>query len=241
MEYFVIVSHQRGGSHMLMSLLNSHPKVHCNTDFYSNDIYAHNKEWVYRVGFKTSRPYFHSGEGHFPEGKKPEVVGFLMKIKTGLHKELHKKKIKIILVHRENYLALLLSKKISLLVGCYGGRDGSPLKEAYGAREKMDPLEISIEDAEAWFKKYSTEISEVRTCLLGTDWIEVSYESLLTDVQTIMAQIHRHLGVPQDIATHTPGRGEEKLDKRLLSKAIANYNELKQHFAGTEYEWFFVG
>ena len=79
MRHFVIVSQQRAGSHFLMNLLNSHPLVHCNSDLATADVEKHGEDWAYEEGLRLPPRY--PGRAPLPAGKRPEVVGFLIKIK----------------------------------------------------------------------------------------------------------------------------------------------------------------
>ena len=70
MSRFIVLSQQRSGSHMLMSLLNSHSDIHCNSDSKTVDVKKNGKEWTYEVGFNSNS----------------KVNGFLLKIKNDLYK-----------------------------------------------------------------------------------------------------------------------------------------------------------
>src|SRR5437016_13148815 len=83
---FVILSQQRVGSHMLLNLLNSHPQILCNSDIATADIVKNGESWTFRTGFSV--PPTNPERVYFPEAKRPDMVGFLLKTKGNLHQNL---------------------------------------------------------------------------------------------------------------------------------------------------------
>ncbi|MFC1574686.1 sulfotransferase [Gemmatimonadota bacterium] len=240
MRKFVVVSQQRAGSHMMMNMLSSHPSVHCNSDLLTKEVRAHGAEWAFAEGFRLPPRY--PERSPLPKTKQPESVGFLIKIKQDLHQQIHElKDLKVILLHRKNRLATLLSKKVSYQLGTYADpKRRVSLEEAALRRAKMPPLRIETEEAESFFEEWSAKTEEVIRCLEGTDWLQVIYEEVRRDPEKTMRVVYRHLGVPFHPIQSRPGWGAEKLDPRPIREAIENYEELKEKFLGSRWEEFFI-
>jgi len=220
MTNFVILSQQRSGSHMLMNLLNSHPNVNCNSDSQTYDINKNGEEWAYDSGFE------------FDSSKNIIANGFLLKIKTGLHETISLRSgLKIIYLVRRNKLEILLSKKMAKRYGCYEKKaDGIYLSNASEARSLTEPIHISIDDLNNFEDEWATKHKEVRRSLIGTDSIKIFYNELCNNKQNETGRIFDFLGLPSVSVEFQSGRGETKLDKRLVEDSISNYLELKNHF-----------
>ena len=218
MTCFIVLSQQRSGSHMLMSLLNSHPDVHCSSDSQTIDIQNNGKQWAYDVGFKSDS----------------KVKGFLLKLKTNLHSKVTSdENIKIIYLKRENFLHILLSKKMAKLFGCYEKKDaGVSLKDASTFRRKAQPIVIQKEEAEGFFAIWNKRHKEAKDYMdtAGLEYIEVKYCDLCSDTEKVMKKIYRFLNVDNVKPHLVSGRGSEKLDPRKPFDAISNYYELKKYF-----------
>ncbi|HUW81209.1 MAG TPA: hypothetical protein VMZ31_00265 [Phycisphaerae bacterium] len=225
---------------MLMNMLSSHPSIHCNSDLLTKDVRERGEEWAYAEGFRLPPKY--PERSPLPQGKRPERVGFLIKMKQDLHQTIRKRSgLKVLLLHRRNRLATLLSRNVSHRLGPYVEIDmGACLDEAIRSRGELPALHIDSGEAEAFFEEWSAKTDEVICCLAGTDWLHVFYEDLCRDPQTGMRPVYEHLGVPFHLVQSTPGWGAKKLDPRRLCEAIENYEELKAYFAGTRWEGFFA-
>ena len=218
MTRFIILSQQRSGSHMLMSLLNSHPDIHCNSDSQTIDIQKNGKQWAYNVGFESDS----------------KVKGFLLKIKTNLHNKITSdENIKIIYLKRENFLHVFLSKKMAKLFGCYEKKDaGVSLKNARISRGKARPIAIDAEEAKRFFSLWEKRHKEVERHMDagGLEHIEVKYRDLCSGTGLVMRRISEFLDIDNIEFGFVSGRGAEKLDPRSPFDAISNYDELKRYF-----------
>ena len=117
---FVVLSHQRTGSHYVMNLLNSHDDILCRSDFQTQDVLDRGAEWAFSQGF-------------LPDGSA-SIVGFLVKFRHKLHTQLPAD-VKVIFLQRDNLLAQFLSKRRSVKLGCYESASVS-LSDAVRLREK---------------------------------------------------------------------------------------------------------
>jgi hypothetical protein len=218
MTRFIVLSQQRSGSHMLMNLLNSHPDIHCNSDSQTVDVKKNGKEWTYEAGFDSDA----------------KVKGFLLKIKTDLYKQLMPNdNIKIIYLKRENFLHILLSKKMAKLFGCYEKESlGVFLDNARIVRENADPINIGKEEAERFFDTWDKKHKAVKNYMdiSNLEYLEVKYYDLCGNIYETMKKIYKFLEVENVKPSFAMGRGSEKLDLRNTSYAISNYCELREYF-----------
>ena len=225
---------------MLMNMLNSHPSIHCNSDLLTREVRERGEEWAYAEGFRLPPKY--PERSPLPQGKRPERVGFLIKMKQDLHQTIRKRSgLKVLLLHRTNRQATLISRNVTHRLHPYVETDTDAcLDEAILNRAKLPALRIESGEAEAFFEEWSAKTDEVICCLEGTDWLEVYYDDLCRDAQAAMRPVYEHLGVRFHRVRSTPGWGAAKLDPRPLCEAIENYEELKAYFAGTRWEKFFA-
>ena len=163
-------------------------------------------------------------------------------MKQDLHQTIRKRSgLKILLLHRTNRLATLLSRNVTHRLHPYVETDTDAcLDEAIRSRAELPALHIESGEAEAFFEEWSAKTYEVICCLEGTDGLQVFYEDLCRDAQAAMRPVYEHLGVPFYPVQSTPGWGAKKLDPRPFCEAIENYEELKAYFAGTRWEGFFA-
>jgi len=226
---FIILSQQRAGSHMLMSLLNSHADIHCNSDSQTVDVKNNGKQWTYDVGFCNDA----------------KINGFLLKIKTDMYKDVTTDDgIRIIYLKRDNLLHVLLSKKMAKLFGCYEKEEsGVSLKNATKFRKHAAPINIDSDEAESFFQHWSDKHNDVVVHLSANNinYIEVSYYDLCNETELVVERIYGFLGAEGIGPLFAAGRGAEKLDPRRVSDAILNYYELKEFFSDTKWRSFFLG
>ena len=210
-----------------MNLLNSHSDIHCNSDSKTVDVKKNGKEWTYEAGF----------------GSSSKVNGFLLKIKNDLYKDIgNEDGVKIIYLKRENFLHVLLSKKMAKLFGCYEKESlGISLHNAREARESAASINIEAKEAEAFFLTWSGKHRAAKEHVEKNKlkYLEVEYRDLCNNTCEAMSHIYDFLGVNGVKPSFAEGRGAEKLDPRDASSSILNYDQLREHFAGSIYAKFF--
>ena len=238
MRYFIILSQQRSGSHMLMNLLNSHPLVRCNGDLMTSEVKKYGEDWAFETGF-SRRSLFHN-EVSGSADKRPEVLGFPVKIKQNLHQTIRQRQgLKILYLQRKNRLAVLLSREFGNILRQYPGNGEN--MEAFSDRHSTHPaINIAPDLASSFFEEWSAKTEEVLESLEGTDWTGVFYEELCAEAKDKMRPVFEHLGVPFHEPQLAEGWGSTKLNKRRLSESIENYFELKRYFNGTQWAEFFT-
>jgi LPS sulfotransferase NodH len=230
MRNFVVVTQQRSGSSFLRHLLNAHPGLHCNPEHPTTDVRRCGAAWAYQQGFAL------------PRDRTPEAVGFVMKLHQDLHHAFPSRPdLKILLLHRQNRLATLLSYRVSQLLGPSEAPEHGilTLDDAVARRRALPPLTIPISEAERFFEAWTARTEEVLRCMEGIAWIEVVYETLCRDAEAAMQPVYSYLGVAPPSAWRIPETAGRKLDPRPLAEAIANYTELKAYFLSTRWASFF--
>ena len=244
---FILIGRSRTGSNLLRGSLMSHSRIVVFGDLFRkyrvdrpNDIYwglpfypqtqdaislrqrdpiRFLETQVFRkfptcvsaVGFKVLYPHAH------PESWQP-VLNYLRDQKT----------LKVIHIKRRNILKTHLS-----------------LKRVEHSKDKWVNLAGTPEDNGAIFLDYEECLqafihtrqweTEHDRLFEGHDKLEVVYEDLVSNYQAEMKRIQEFLGVKYETVKPLT----YKQTRQPLSKAIANYAELKQRFANTPWEIFF--
>jgi LPS sulfotransferase NodH len=151
-----------------------------------------------------------------------------------LYKEIGSdERIKVIYLKRENFLHILLSKKMAKLFGCYEKKDaGVSFKNARISREKAQSIAIEEEEAKKFFTFWDKKHKEVKGYMdtEGLEYVEVKYCDLCSDTGKAMKKIYRFLNIDNIEPHFVSGRGSEKLDSRKPFDAISNYYKLKRYF-----------
>ncbi|MBV7336778.1 hypothetical protein KFU94_52820 [Chloroflexi bacterium TSY] len=159
-----------------MNLLNSHPLVQCNGDLMTRDVKKYGEEWAYNTGF-THNSMFRN-EVSNSEYKRPEVIGFPIKVKMNLHQTIGKRRgLKIIFLQRRNRLAVLLSSELGKILRPYPD-DSEDMVDFASRHSSYPPIHIAPDLALTFFEESSAKIEEVLKSLEDTDWIGLFYEEL---------------------------------------------------------------
>ncbi len=222
---FVVLSHQRAGSHYVMNLLNSHQSIHCRSDFQTSDIRERGADWAFQLGFAAAEP--------------ATIVGFLVKFKQGIHGQLPSD-VKVLLLQRSNLLAQYLSKLRSREFGCYDSKSVT-LGEAVQLREQAPPVRIQPAECLEYFDRVHDVAQSARRIVSESHSVmDLAYEDVCADSTGVMQGVHAFLGAePADKVHPTEGRGHRKLDSRPLEEAISNYDELCAAFRGSRWAHLF--
>jgi len=136
--------------------------------------------------------------------------------------------LKVIHLRRKNILRSLVSSKIATQSDIW--------KETAKTREPIEKkVELSIEECQTDFhqtQKWATEANE-KYC--NNPLLQLTYEELTSDYQEQMQRIQEFLDV--ELLYLQPKT--VKQNPETLGKLIINYEELKQHYSGTQWEVFF--
>ncbi|MEM5372380.1 sulfotransferase [Paraburkholderia azotifigens] len=236
-EPFVILGMPRTGTHYLEELLNEHPNVSSNGELLNpydaiwdnrkrlllsdrellEVAYLHypsrpGKNAITHVGCKINQPQFQERPRFFDElARWP--------------------RLQVILVIRRNTLESLRS-----LV--QARESGQWLK--FGAGNDSGPppqVTLKIEDCEDYLEAADDFHRLVMSSFAPTNILTVEYESLLGNPASCLHAVWSFLEIPV-----RPCSGSTVLQRqevRPLEQTVLNFEELKRHFTGGQYESFF--
>jgi LPS sulfotransferase NodH len=180
-------------------------------NYFQNQIFRSYDRSIKAVGFKIF--YHHPVYDH--DGK---VWSYLLDMDD----------LKVIHLRRSNILRSLVSKRIA--------RQSDVWKEEHKPREaQLKKVELSIEECQTGFDQTQRWAADADEKFRNNPLLQLTYEELTSDFHGKMQRIQEFLGVmPVDLQPLTVKQNPEALDKLII-----NYEELKQHFSGTQWEVFF--
>lgn len=231
-QKFVIASTPRAGTHLLRTLLGSHPCIEVHGEAF-NRFGQHLLPYAVQdttidaiIGRHLFRPYF----------EYVEAVGFVLfrnldadwggeSVWAALAKL---RDLKIILLDRRSRLEQLASLKKSLRdhIWYVGKNDKRTLtldEMTISCNEIMDFIDCDLQNRSQFCDYFSEH-----------DILHVAYEDLLAMSGSLTSTLLDFLGVTD--APLKPGTG--KKEKRSVNSIISNMEELKSAFSGTKYEPF---
>lgn len=239
---FIILGRSRTGSNFLRGLLNSHPNVRIFGELFqnpqeitwglprytqarrlfalfSNEPVTFLKQEIFRkvpaqikaVGFKIF--YYHA---QTPQWKP--VWEYL----------LGQPSIRVLHIKRQNILQTHLSKARAEQSGEWANITGKT--------QQRPPLQLEYAALLEDFEKTRQMEADYDALFAGHPKIDVLYEDLSRDYEAAFQTVRAFLDLPDCPAAPQT----YKQTKEPLSVAIANYRELKEQFAGSPWEEFFV-
>lgn len=252
---FVLISYPRSGTHLLRTALESHPAVRCQAEPFNSDdrrlpydLETATQEilarWVFsddlaagtRAAGFVLQAYHPFGLAAFPgirENPSWSNVWELLRRREGLA---------VIHLRRRDLLARHLSHLTSRATGKWHQWDAErvdrtshlapvPASEigprlSVPPRLEVDParLEIDFEEQERWHARAEARLAGLPRC-------EIVYEELCARPAVVHARVLGFLGLEPRVLTAAVA----KLETRVPNEAIANYDELVAHFAGTRW------
>ena len=238
---FIILGRSRTGSNLLRGLLNDHSRVTVFEEVFKNENLIH---WGL-PGYDQSKNIlekFQNDPCSFLEkvifGDHPvrvSAVGFklfyyhaqagkLQPIWTYLQEH---QDIKVLHIKRQNILRTHLSKKRAELTDRWINLSGET--------QEAKPVALDYEECLADFEQTRAWETGFTQFFGRHPQMEVVYERLAVDHRGVMSEVFEFLGVPPEpVAPQTYKQGGQP-----LSRAISNFGELKERFAGTPWESFF--
>ncbi|MFT0173872.1 sulfotransferase [Paraburkholderia mimosarum] len=233
---FVILGMPRTGTHYLEELLNAHPNVLSNgellntydTNWPDNRLKYSNRE-ILELAYL--RYPVRKGKAHATHiGCKINQPQFLER--TGFFDQLAQwPRLKAMLVVRRNTLESLRS-----LV--QARQSGEWLK--YGSDNGSAPppqVALTIELCEAYFKAADDFHRQVVDSFAPENLLSIEYENLLHDPAECMEAVQTFLGI--SVHPCSPRTALQRQEVRPLEQTVLNFDELKGHFSGGQYERFF--
>ncbi len=228
---FLVFAEGRGGTSLLVNLLNSHPDIYCDGEIF------------HRRNYKITFPqlYLDSRSRITRLNRKP-VYGFKVKLTQlvfdqefpeSFIKGLYDDGWKIIYLRRNNFLKASLSTVLARERGLYHITTQDSEKES----NKLRKIKIDCEELYNMTKGREQFAKIEMDWLKGTDYFVVSYEDDLLDSnkhQQTLDKIFRFLEISRaKVSTHL-----RRTSSGDLSQDIANYDEVKRYFRTTEFTHF---
>lgn len=253
---FVIISHLRSGTHLLRTLLESHPQIACQSEVFNSDnpnlpyplsIDTQDilDQWVYRdfpdqvscVGF-VLQAYHPFGLKAFPGIREnPHWAD----IWTHLHDS---PDVRIIHLRRNNSLRRHLSHRLARRTRQWHHWDEKrvdsishlqPLQAGSATQQQKPALRLDADRLLVDFEEVEQLHEQVERRFAGNRYYSLSYESLCKHPETSCAQLLQFLSV-QNIPLSA---AVKKLEDRPLAASISNFEQLKTQFKGSRWAAFF--
>ncbi len=253
---FVIISHLRSGTHLLRTLLESHPALVCQSEVFNSDdpqlpypLSTPTQEildgWVYRdfgpevsaAGFVV-QIYHPFGLAAFPGIRHNPAWGDIWSILQAMP-DLH-----VIHLLRENGLRRHLSHVLARKTGQWHDWDEDRLgqvthlhapKASHSPAGPRPAVALDRDRLEADFREVEALHAAVTRRFSGSRYFQLSYEQMCADPETIGADLLAFIGLPP--CPLSPA--VSKLESRPLAQSISNYPELHAAFQETRWAHFF--
>lgn len=220
---FIVLTRNRSGSNMLISMLNSHPSVYAEYEIFRqlggvgvddilSKIYSPFPKFIQAVGFKI---FYH----HPVDDKSGYVWERLIKMEN----------LCIIHLKRRNILRAVLSKRIAELSNTWvdknKNKDGTFNKKVYLGEEE---LISAFERTKGWEQEYRLKFH-------SHPFVEVFYEDIVAAPDQEFNKITDLLQLP----FVSPKTTLQKQNPEKMCDLILNYKEIKEIFKNTEWAHFF--
>lgn len=223
---FIIASHARSGSNLLLNSLNSHPNLIAEHEIFAahnrnigenfqptlDNLFRARPKDISAVGCKIF--YYHLNEAEWQQ---------ISKIPN----------LKVIHLKRQNRLSMIVSMKVAFKTDQWGITNESDRIEADKKQVYLDYdfLRNSFEKIELW----EENINE----LFGQSQIaNISYENLSQHYGETISSLFNFLGVPE-IPIEQIKTKHKKQNPEPLDRLIQNYAELKAKFANSPWKHYF--
>lgn len=221
---FIVLSRSRTGSNLLISYLNSHPRVHAEGERLARvdgrdptevlmEIFGPQPPPVRAKGFKIF--YYH------PVDADASRLWARLRADEELY---------VIHLRRRNTLRAVVSRALAERRDSWTtNRTAAPDPNAV-VRLDADGVRKEFEQTEAWVRWGDSQFD-------GHPLLDLSYEELVADPADAFAGVADFLGVRR----RAPWTEFRRQNPHALSKLIENYEELQRVFADTRWAPFFEG
>jgi LPS sulfotransferase NodH len=233
---FVILTHARTGSNLLtLSLLNM--GIHMGGEIFhtEEDSRADAMVWgdtPYVSGTDGAEFVRNMYSAYGPVGFKL----FFQHAKTGPAATvwdylISSKDIAIIHLVRRDLFASWVSLKCAERTGLW------IRKRAEENRPEVEPFEASAKELEGYFERIHKARNSARTMFAGHPFLEITYEDdLCSNFEGTLNRIADFIGMTE---LDEPRPATERIEVGDPARAIANFEELAQHFKGSPYSEYF--
>lgn len=217
---FVIVAHARSGSHMINSLLNSHPDIRSNGE-------------KFNLVNQEECDLLFSEYATIPD-KTEKILGFKLayQLRTNKRNDIWSKilknnQFKVIHWYRSNLLRVYVSREIATKTEKWMGRGEQP-----GLSDKK--IMVDMDQCMRWINKMSHLHTLIQFDFRHHLCFSVSYENFLFDKNKAI-EILNFLGVDSTIQLSTDliRQNPEPLDQLII-----NYHEFAAAFQKTKWSVF---
>ena len=217
---FVIVAHARSGSHMIDSLLNSHPYIRCAGEKF-NKLNQEECDLLYPV--------------YTAVAEKPSTIsGFKLAYQLRRTKKndiwskiINNKQFKVIHWHRSNLLRAYVSREIATLTNTWLGKGEQP---SFNEKRIM----IDVSECLKWINKTSHLHTLAQYDFRHHICFSVNYENFLFDKNKAI-EVLNFLGVDSSYQLSTDF---VKQNPEPLNQLITNYEEFSTSFRKTKWANF---
>jgi len=223
---FIIVSHARSGSNLLLNSLNSHPNLTAEHEIFAahnrnigenfqptlDNLYKERSTNIYAVGCKIF--YYHLNDDEWQQ--MSEIPN-----------------LKVIHLKRKNRLSMIVSMKVAFKTSQWGITKESERIDADKKQVYLDYdfLNNSFENIKAW-EENTEELFQ------QSQITNIFYEDLTSQYGETMNGLFDFLEVDRIPAEEITSK-HKKQNPEPLSQLIQNFNELKIKFTNTPWEHYF--
>lgn len=221
---FIVLTRSRTGSNLLLSFLNAHRNVYAESEIFARldgvDPLARLKRAFGRQPRSVKAKGFKIFYYHPLDIRAPTLWSTLEKSES----------LRVIHLTRENILRTLLSRKIAEAQDVWTGTayDGAGDVRSKSVRFTRQELEEGFSRTRAWEHAAVERFGD-------HPFLSVTYENLVRDMSAAFARVLAFLDIPYI----EPTTKLQKQNPEKLRDLIANYDEMKDAFAATQWQSFF--
>ncbi len=226
-KHFVVLFPGRTGSTFVMSALRSHNKIKA-----TGELIGPLRTAGWDAQLSAIREWY-----KVPLLSNERTIGFKTKLVDVVDRDAFRATIEeydanIVLLARDNHVKHVVSRSNAKRL-----RDTTNRWNRRPGDDELPPISIDPQEfAEALLRveEHQRDI-DAWSAALDRPLLRVTYETLLAQPQATFDEICRFLGVNPELLE---GR-TEKATRDDLTEALANFSELRGHYAGTQYEAMF--
>ena len=238
MTPFVVVSHGRSGSTVLVRAIDQHPLVRCYAEVFnaavSGRVLADTRKYV-----DGEDPATFCRDEIYVDERDVSAIGFKLHVNQMKKSELERRiwaflqsklDLHIILLNRENLFDCYVSDLRARQSGHWRRLPGEPTPESY-----LSPLTIDIRHCHTYLSNRAKWIKLARDRFSKHPNLEIAYNGLVSDFQATLDRVFAFLHVEPYPVNAPLGR----MNCVAHGDGITNFFELKVHFRDTEFGRFF--
>ena len=247
-QKFIVISHHRSASSVIINTLQKHPNVFRFAEIflpkyvqfqkpgyedYSREMYYLRKQ--YPIEFLERHIFTGYRDDVQAMGFKlfPEQIDFPHMMPVWDWLESHTD-IKLIYLTRQDFLAYYTSLVLAQKTGTWG--ISAKKKSSQKRKKKNLKVHINYNKCLAAFEKRKELNEYALDRCKHHDILKVSYEDVTSDLNSSLKLVQEFLGLaPQELEIHTA-----RQQVRPLYEVISNYQELKDRFSSTEWSYLFA-